>query len=274
MGHAKVLLPLKAPEEQLLAARNCFASQRHRAWHRTAGCSPAWDRPFHDESLDALGLSRASRQRQWKIYRTACKNTSPHMSPSITETNEAGLKSMTTGTTRSSADCNCSWAARAGVSGALEVMGGDAFAPNNTSLLPYSITPRCLRPDGLCGYVTCSANKKSGKNFRVRKLSRMFNDWSTSGHARLDLRPSRKSRGYIEEQLRRSGWQVTRQAFTATILPRGKVQFVNLIAQISRPRERGAFVFVVLALRYENVRRHKIRLELTMVAQAQGLFWN
>jgi glutaminyl-peptide cyclotransferase len=39
-----------------------------------------------------------------------------------------------------------------------------------------------------------------------------------------------KSRRYIEEQLRRSGWQITRQAFTDDT-PRGKVQFVNLIAQ-------------------------------------------
>src|SRR5512132_1742647 len=40
------------------------------------------------------------------------------------------------------------------------------------------------------------------------------------------------SRRYIEDQLRRSGWQVTRQEFTDDT-PRGKVQFVNLIAQFS-----------------------------------------
>jgi glutaminyl-peptide cyclotransferase len=40
------------------------------------------------------------------------------------------------------------------------------------------------------------------------------------------------SRGYIEDQLRRSGWQVTRQEFSDDS-PRGKVQFVNLIAQFS-----------------------------------------
>ena len=39
-----------------------------------------------------------------------------------------------------------------------------------------------------------------------------------------------KSRDYIEGQLRRSGWQVNRQAFTDDT-PRGKMQFVNLIAQ-------------------------------------------
>jgi Zn-dependent M28 family amino/carboxypeptidase len=42
-----------------------------------------------------------------------------------------------------------------------------------------------------------------------------------------------KSRHYIEDQLRGSGWQVTRQTFSDDT-PRGKVQFVNLIAQFSR----------------------------------------
>jgi glutaminyl-peptide cyclotransferase len=38
-----------------------------------------------------------------------------------------------------------------------------------------------------------------------------------------------KSRHYIEDQLRRSAWQVKRQTFTDDT-PRGKVQFVNLLA--------------------------------------------
>jgi Peptidase family M28 len=41
-----------------------------------------------------------------------------------------------------------------------------------------------------------------------------------------------KSRVYIEEQLRGSGWRVTRQAFSDDT-PRGKIQFVNLIAHFS-----------------------------------------
>ncbi|HEY4638577.1 MAG TPA: M28 family peptidase [Candidatus Udaeobacter sp.] len=39
-----------------------------------------------------------------------------------------------------------------------------------------------------------------------------------------------KARDYIETQLRQSGWQVTRQAFTDDT-PRGKIHFVNLIAR-------------------------------------------
>jgi len=41
-----------------------------------------------------------------------------------------------------------------------------------------------------------------------------------------------KARDYIEAQLRHSGWQVTRQAFTDDT-PRGKTHFVNLIARFA-----------------------------------------
>ena len=41
-----------------------------------------------------------------------------------------------------------------------------------------------------------------------------------------------KSRDYIEDQLHRFGWQVTRQAF-GDDTPRGKIQFVNLVAEFS-----------------------------------------
>ena len=41
-----------------------------------------------------------------------------------------------------------------------------------------------------------------------------------------------KAREYVEDQLRQFGWQVTRQAFTDDT-PRGKIDFVNLIARFS-----------------------------------------
>jgi hypothetical protein len=41
-----------------------------------------------------------------------------------------------------------------------------------------------------------------------------------------------KARNYIEDELRHSGWQITRQAFTDDT-PRGKIHFVNLIARFS-----------------------------------------
>jgi glutaminyl-peptide cyclotransferase len=53
-----------------------------------------------------------------------------------------------------------------------------------------------------------------------------------------------KSRDYIEDQLRRSGWQVTRQAFSDDT-PRGKIQFVNLIAQFSGQGKAGSPLFLL-----------------------------
>src|SRR5438876_7689417 len=53
-----------------------------------------------------------------------------------------------------------------------------------------------------------------------------------------------KSRDYIEDQLRRSGWQVTRQAFSDDT-PRGKIQFVNLIAQFSGQGKAASPLFLL-----------------------------
>jgi glutaminyl-peptide cyclotransferase len=72
-----------------------------------------------------------------------------------------------------------------------------------------------------------------------RKIWDEFSGEKALGHVQrlVDLGPHpagsdeiEKARDYIEEQLRHSGWQVTRQAFTADT-PRGKIHFVNLIAR-------------------------------------------
>ena len=57
-----------------------------------------------------------------------------------------------------------------------------------------------------------------------------------------------KSRDYIENQLRLSGWQVTRQAFTDDT-PRGKVRFVNLIARF---RAQGRAPSFLLCSHYDT----------------------
>ena len=57
-----------------------------------------------------------------------------------------------------------------------------------------------------------------------------------------------KSRDYIESQLRLSGWQVTRQAFTDDT-PRGKVRFVNLIARF---RAQGGAPSFLLCSHYDT----------------------
>ena len=59
-----------------------------------------------------------------------------------------------------------------------------------------------------------------------------------------------KSRDYIEDQLRRSGWQVTRQAFSDDT-PRGKIPFVNLIAQFSA-RGKAASSSFLLCSHYDT----------------------
>src|SRR5215813_12882406 len=53
-----------------------------------------------------------------------------------------------------------------------------------------------------------------------------------------------KARDYIEQQLRRSGWQVTRQAFTDDT-PQGKIQFVNLIARFPGQRNTSSSLFLL-----------------------------
>jgi len=52
-----------------------------------------------------------------------------------------------------------------------------------------------------------------------------------------------KARAYIEEQLRHSGWQITRQAFTDDT-PRGKIHFVNLIARFPGDAKAASLSFL------------------------------
>jgi hypothetical protein len=59
-----------------------------------------------------------------------------------------------------------------------------------------------------------------------------------------------KSRDYIEDQLHRFGWHVTRQAFSDNT-PRGKIQFVNLIAQFSA-QEKAASPSFLLCSHYDT----------------------
>ena len=58
-----------------------------------------------------------------------------------------------------------------------------------------------------------------------------------------------KSRDYMDNQLRLSGWQVTRQTFTDDT-PRGKVQFVNLIARF--PGQGRTTPYFLLSSHYDT----------------------
>jgi hypothetical protein len=60
-----------------------------------------------------------------------------------------------------------------------------------------------------------------------------------------------KSRAYIEKQLSILGWKVTRQVFTDDT-PRGKIQFVNLIATFDIPGENNSIPTFLLCSHYDT----------------------
>lgn len=95
------------------------------------------------------------------------------------------------------------------------------------TLLPYSVTPFLL--------VVLATNTAFAKG----KLWEEFSGEKAFEHVQhlVDLGPRppaseaiEKSRAYIDNQLKSCGWQMTRQTFSDDT-PRGKVAFVNLIAQ-------------------------------------------
>jgi Peptidase family M28 len=99
------------------------------------------------------------------------------------------------------------------------------------SLVQHSKTSLGL----IVGLIVCAGNSPADET----KIWEEFSGEKAFVHVQhlVDLgpRPSgsdaiEKARNYIEEQLRHSGWQVTRQGFTDDT-PRGKVRFVNLIAR-------------------------------------------
>ena len=101
-------------------------------------------------------------------------------------------------------------------------------------LLPHCITPSLL-------VVLASATSMNTSPASEAKIWEEFSGEKALAHVQrlVDLGPHpggsaaiEKARDYIEEQLRHSGWQVTRQAFTDDT-PRGKIHFVNLIARFS-----------------------------------------
>ena len=66
-----------------------------------------------------------------------------------------------------------------------------------------------------------------------------------------------KSREYIENELRHSGWQVVRQAFSEDT-PRGKIQFVNLVARFP-DKGKGASRSFLLCSHYDTKNFDTIR---------------
>src|SRR5213594_1980538 len=101
-------------------------------------------------------------------------------------------------------------------------------------LLHYSITPllRVILVLIVCASRSRAAQPKVWEEFSGEKAFAHVQRLVDFGPRPGGSKAIEKSRDYIEDQLRRSGWQVTRQAFSDDT-PRGKIQFVNLIAQFS-----------------------------------------
>jgi glutaminyl-peptide cyclotransferase len=113
-------------------------------------------------------------------------------------------------------------------------------------LLHYSTTSSLL-------FVLASAMCMNSSRAAETKIWEQFSGEKAFVHVQrlVDLGPHpagsdaiEKVRNYIEEQLRHSGWQVTRQAFTDDT-PRGKVHFVNLIARFPGDGNAGSSSFLL-----------------------------
>jgi glutaminyl-peptide cyclotransferase len=98
--------------------------------------------------------------------------------------------------------------------------------------LPYSLAPLLLIVcvSAVCADASHAAERKIWEEISGEKAFAHVQRLVDFGPRPSGSKAIEKSRHYIEGQLRRSGWQVKRQAFTDDT-PRGKVQFVNLIAQ-------------------------------------------
>ena len=103
------------------------------------------------------------------------------------------------------------------------------------TLLHYSITP--FLPLALAWIVfaqqSCASEAKIWEEFSGEKALAHVQRLVDLGPHPAGSDAIEKARDYIEAQLRHSGWQITRQAFTDDT-PRGKIHFVNLIARFAR----------------------------------------
>jgi glutaminyl-peptide cyclotransferase len=107
------------------------------------------------------------------------------------------------------------------------------------SLLHYSTTPLVLLALASTALVSCG--RAESVSAPDTKIWEQFSGEKALAHVQylVDLGPRtpgsgaiEKSRDYIENQLKASGWQTIQQAFSDET-PRGKVRFVNLIARFS-----------------------------------------
>jgi glutaminyl-peptide cyclotransferase len=114
------------------------------------------------------------------------------------------------------------------------------------SLLRYSNTPllRLIVTLTICAASSRAAQTKIWEEFSGEKAFLHVQHLVDLGPHPAGSDAIEKAREYIDAQLRHSGWQVTRQAFTEET-PRGKVHFVNLIARFSGDGNAAAPAFLL-----------------------------
>ena len=119
------------------------------------------------------------------------------------------------------------------------------------SSLPYSTTPLLLfaLASIICPDASPAAETRIWQEISGEKALAHVQRLVDFGPRPSGSEAIEKSRHYIEDQLHHSGWQVKRQAFTDDT-PRGKVQFVNLIAQF--PDQGNAAPLFLLCSHYDT----------------------
>ena len=122
---------------------------------------------------------------------------------------------------------------------------------NSQTTLDCSLTPLLLIAfvSAVCADASHAAETKTWQEISGEKALAHVQRLVDFGPRPSGSEAIEKSRHYIEDQLSRSGWQVKRQAFTDDT-PRGKVQFVNLIAQF--PRQGNAAPLFLLCSHYDT----------------------
>jgi glutaminyl-peptide cyclotransferase len=122
---------------------------------------------------------------------------------------------------------------------------------NSQTTLDCSLTPLLLIAfvSAVCADASHAAATKTWQEISGEKALAHVQRLVDFGPRPSGSEAIEKSRHYIEDQLSRSGWQVKRQAFTDDT-PRGKVQFVNLIAQF--PRQGNAAPLFLLCSHYDT----------------------
>ena len=104
----------------------------------------------------------------------------------------------------------------------------------------------------LIGFTTpCAAQKKIWEELSGKRALAHVQQLVDLGPRPPGSEALEKSRGYIEKQLSIFGWKVSRQVFTDET-PRGKIQFVNLIATFGARGEKTSPPSFLLCSHYDT----------------------